>query len=159
MALPLAVAAGRCAPTVPVLGHLVTGRVVEITLGATPLVIEPDGAGALGAVAAAAAAVREGPPGETPLVFPACGIVPFVAGRLPAGPHDYFFPGRPARAEVAALAARWAAAPPRLAVTCGAEGTALARAWEYYPELVALLATRYRERLAAASFSVRERRE
>ncbi|HTD27411.1 MAG TPA: hypothetical protein VK649_10550, partial [Candidatus Elarobacter sp.] len=159
VALPLAVALGRFLPTALVLGHVATGRVAEVALGGMRLVVEPEGVAPLGAIAAAADAVRDIPPDETVLAFPACGMVPFVAGRLPAGPHDYFYPGRPDRAEAALLAARLAARPPRLAVTCGAAGTALAGAWNDYPELLALLATRYRERLAGAAFAVRERRE
>ena len=159
VALPLAVALGRFLPTALVLGHVATGRVAEVALGGMRLVVEPEGKAPLGAIAAAADAVRDIPPDETVLAFPACGMVPFVAGRLPAGPHDYFYPGRPDRAEAALLAARLAARPPRLAVTCGAAGTALAGAWNDYPELLALLATRYRERLAGAAFAVRERRE
>jgi len=93
------------------------------------------------------------------LAFPACGIVPFVADRLPAGPLDYFFPGRPERAEVAALTTRLAAAPPRLAVTCDAAGTPLADAWGAYPELVSFLRTRYRERTSAQAFVVHELRK
>src|SRR6266478_9720031 len=81
----------------------------------------------------------------------------FVAERSPAGPHDYFFPGRPDRAEADALATRLAAAPPPLAVTCAAADTALADAWNYYPALVALLTSRYHEVLAAPPFAVRAR--
>jgi len=157
--LPLVVALGRFLPTALVLDHLATARVTKVALGGMELAIEPEGAAPLRAVATAADALREVPPDESVLAFPACGMAPFVAGRLPAGPHDYFFPGRPERAEAAALAASLAAALPRLAVTCGAEGTALARAWEYYPEVVSLLGARYRERLAAGSLAVRERRE
>jgi len=156
--LPLALAAARFAPTAVVLGRVATGRTADVEVGAMRLAIKPGCAAPLRAIAAAAAAVREIPPRETVLAFPACGIVPFAAGRLPAGPYDYFFPGRPDRAEAAALAHELAAAPPRLAVTCGAEGTALATAWSAYPELVSLLVTRYRERTSAESFAVLEPR-
>ena len=72
----------------------------------------------------------------------------------PAGPHDYFFPGHPDRAEADSLAARLAAAPP-LAVTCAAADTPLATAWDSYPALVALLTSRSHEVLAAPPFTVR----
>ena len=157
IALPLVVAAVRFAPTGLVLGRLASGRVTHVALGATDLVVEPAGAEPLRAIARAAAAVRAVAPEESVLAFPACGIVLFVAERSPAGPHDYFFPGRPDRAEADALAARLAAAPPPLAVTCTAADTALADAWSYYPTLVALLTSRYREVVVAPPFTVRTR--
>jgi len=155
--LPLIVAAVRAAPTALVLGRLASGRVTHVALGASDLVIDPAGAGPLEAIARAAAAVRGLAPEESVLAFPACGIVLFVAQRSPAGPHDYFFPGRPDRAEVDALVTRLAAAPPAVAVTCAATGTALADAWGHYPALVALLTSRYHEVVAAPPFTVRAR--
>jgi hypothetical protein len=102
--------------------HVLAGGVVDIDLGTARLVVEPEGSVPLRNLGAAASAARALAPEETLLVFPACGMVPFLAGRRPAGPHDYFYPGRPTRDEVAALVARFAAAPPPLAVTCGAAG-------------------------------------
>ena len=157
IALPLLVAAARSAPTGLVLGRLASGRVTHVALGATDLVIDPARAEPLRAIARAAAAVRAVAPEERVLAFPACGIVLFAAERSPAGPHDYFFPGRPDRAEADALATRLAAAPPPLAVTCAAADTALADAWNYYPALVALLTSRYREVVVAPPFTVRAR--
>ena len=157
IALPLVVAAVRFAPTGLVLGRLASGRVTHVALGATDLVIDPARAEPLRAIARAAAAVRAVAPEESVLAFPACGIVLFVAERSPAGPHDYFFPGRPDRAEADALATRLAAAPPPLAVTCTAADTPLAAAWSYYPALVALLTSRYREVVVAPPFTVRAR--
>ncbi|HUE30682.1 MAG TPA: hypothetical protein VMR79_07395, partial [Verrucomicrobiae bacterium] len=157
IALPLVVAAARAAPTGPVLARLASGRVTHVALGATDLVVDPAGAEPLQAIARASAAVRALAPDERVLAFPACGIVLFVAERSPAGPHDYFFPGRPDRAEADVLAARLAAAPPPLAVTCAASDTPLAAAWDSYPALVALLTSRYHEVLAAPPFSVRAR--
>ena len=157
IALPLVVAAVRFAPTGLVLGRLASGRVTHVALGATELVVDAAGAEPLRAIARAAAAVRTLAPEESVLAFPACGIVLFVAERSPAGPHDYFFPGRPDRAEADALATRLAAAPPPLAVTCTAADTALANAWGSYPALVALLTSRYHEVLAAPPFTVRAR--
>ena len=157
IALPLVVAAVRFAPTGLVLGRLASGRITHVALGATHLVIDPTHAEPLQAIARAAAAVRAVAPEEEVLAFPACGIVLFVAERSPAGPHDYFFPGRPDRAEADALATRLAAAPPPLAVTCAAADTALANAWGSYPALVALLTSRYHEVLAAPPFTVRAR--
>jgi hypothetical protein len=143
VALPCLVAGVRFMPTASVLARASEGRLVQVHLGAARLVIEPEGRAPLRAVEDAAQLVRILPPDEAVLVFPACGMVPFVAERRPAGPHDYFFPGRPDRAEGAALAASLAAVPPRLAVICSAADTPLAAAWNYYPELVGLLTTRY----------------
>lgn len=90
--------------------------------------------------------------------FPGCAVVPFLAGRLGAGPHDYFFPGRPTREEGAALAAQWRVSPPPVAVTCDAAGTDLAAAWRAYPELAALFAERYQPVVEAPPFVVYEAR-
>jgi hypothetical protein len=84
--------------------------------------------------------------------------VPFLAGRRPAGPDDYFYPGRPTRGEVAELVARFDAAPPPLAVTCSAAGTPLAAAWDSYPEMVTFLRTRYAERGVYPPYTVLEPR-
>jgi hypothetical protein len=158
--MPLLVAGGRSLPTAAVLGHAVSGRLARVTLGGAELVVEPAGAGTLRAIAAAAEALRTGTgPEERVLTFPACGVVPFFARRLPAGPHDYFYPGRPDRAEAAALAAWLAEARPRLAVTCAADGTEVAAAWDYYPEMVALIGTRYAVRLEQPPFRVHALRE
>jgi hypothetical protein len=151
----VAAAVVRFIPAAAVLGHVVTGRVVTVKLGRERLVIEPDASGPLRAIAAAAGSVASAlPAAGRVLVFPACGLVPFVARRLPAGPHDYFFPGRPDRAEVAALTARLAADPPALAVTCTGAGTRLADAWTYYPELVEFLGARYRPRESDPPYEV-----
>jgi hypothetical protein len=132
----------------------------EVSIGSTRLVIDAAGREPLAALAAAADAVRAATaPAERILAFPACGIVPFFAARLPAGPHDYFFPGRPERAEAAALAARLATAPPPVAVTCTAADTPLAAAWTYYPEMVALLSSRYRQTLARPPYAVGVRQD
>jgi hypothetical protein len=158
LALPLALAAGRFAPTARVVSHVLAGGVVDIDLGTARLVVEPEGSVPLRNLGAAASAARALAPEETLLVFPACGMVPFLAGRRPAGPHDYFYPGRPTRDEVAALVARFAAAPPPLAVTCSAAGTPLTAAWDSYPEMVTLLRTRYAEGAAYPPYTVLERR-
>lgn len=156
LGVPLLAAAGRFVPTLVVLVHLATGQLARVAVGGTVLTVEPAGAETLRAVAAAAAAVRSATgPEERVIAFPACALVPFFADRHPAGPHDYFYPGRPERAEVAALAARLAAAPPALAVTCSAEGTEVGDAWRYYPEMVDLLTARYRVLLDRPPFVVR----
>ena len=121
------------------------------------LVALPEGIERLRAFGAAADAVASATPaGERVLAFPACAAIPFLAGRLPAGPHDYFYPGRPTRGEVAELAARLVAAPPPTAVTCVAPGR-LAEAWAAYPELVALVEGRYRVILEHPLLTVRRR--
>jgi len=157
---PALVATGRVVPALVVLGQVAAGGLTRVSLGGTELVIEPRGAEALRAVAAAAAVV-EGATGadERVLAFPACALVPFFADRHPAGPHDYFYPGRPDRAEVTALAAALADSRPAAAVTCDAAGTEVAEAWQYYPEMVALLTTRYEVLLERGPFVVRRRRE
>jgi hypothetical protein len=157
-ALPLVVAAGRFAPTARVLGHVASGAVETVSVGENALSIEPAGAEGLRALAAAAEVVRAHSRPEDPVFqFPACAAVLFFAGRLPAGPHDYFYPGRPDRTEAAALVARLAADPPRLAVTCSGAGSELARAWDYYPEVKSFLDTRYRVLLERSPFVVLSR--
>lgn len=151
--LALALAAARLAPT----AVLLASPLERVTVGNVPLAVAPVGAERLHALADAVAAVdgRTGPD-DAVLAFPACGAVPFFADRAPAGPHDYFYPGRPDRAEVAALVARFAERPPPVAATCSAAGTDLAAAWDAYPELTAFLATRYHVVLERAPFTVRE---
>ena len=156
--LALVLAAGRLLPTLGVLEHIATGRVFEVPLGPAVITMEAAGVLPLRALADTAEAVRHLPADEPVLSFPACGIVLFVADRLPAGPHDYFYPGRPERAEVAALVTRWESEPPRAALTCRAAGTALEAAWQAYPELVRFLETRYTEVVSRPPYSVRERR-
>lgn len=142
--LALLLAAGRFLPSGNALLAVAGGRAAAVELPVGTLLALPEGLERLRAIGAAASAVatstREG---ERVLAFPACAAIPFLAGRLPAGPHDYFYPGRPTRAEVAELAARLGAAAPPTAVTCAAPGR-LAEAWSEYPELVALLEGRYR---------------
>jgi hypothetical protein len=158
VAVPLALAAGRFAPTATTLAHLARGEAAAVRVAGTSFIIEAAAAEPLRALAAAVDAARLARAGDASTVaFPACGLVPFFAGLVPAGPHDYFFPGRPSRAEVAALASTLAAAPPPLAVTCDAAGSELAVAWNYYPELTGLLAARYRVLLARPPFTVRLR--
>ena len=140
----LALAGGRFLPSGRAIVALGGGRAAAVELPTGTLVALPEGLERLRAIGAAADAVAARTrPQERVLAFPACAAVPFLAGRLPAGPHDYFYPGRPTRAEVAELAARLRAAPPPAAVTCDAPGR-LAGAWESYPELAALLEERYR---------------
>jgi hypothetical protein len=159
VAVPLALAAGRIAPTAAVLARMARGDVAEVRLGATKLVVERAGAERLTALGAAVDAVdARSAPEDRVLGFPACAAVAFFARRLPAGPHDYFHPGRPDRAEAAALAARFDLDPPPLAVTCRSHDPDLERAWEYYPEMVSLLATRYDPVVARDSVNVLTRR-
>ena len=153
----LALAAGRFFPSGRALVALVGGRATTVELPAGTLVALPQGLERLQTIAAAASAVAAATvPGERVLAFPACAAIPFLAERLPAGPHDYFYPGRPTREEVAVLAMRLGAAPPPMAVTCDAPGH-LAHAWEAYPELVDLLEHRYRVVLERPSLTVRQR--
>jgi hypothetical protein len=155
--LALLLAAGRFVPSGGALLAMASGRAAGVAMPAGTLVALPDGLERLRDIGAAAAVVAEKTPaGERVLAFPACAAIPFLAGRLPAGPHDYFYPGRPTRDEVAALTARLAAAPPPAAVTCSAPGR-LADAWREYPELVALIETRYRIVLERPLLGVRER--
>jgi hypothetical protein len=150
----LVLATVRVAPTLRVLAlapwtHV---RVGDVTLGVTA-----GGADRLRALGAAVQAVRDhGDETVRVVTFPACAVVPFFAGRLPAGPHDYFFPGRPDADEVAALARTFAAAPPPLAVTCDAAGTDLAVAWTQHGAMVSFLAERYRPVAAMPPFHVLE---
>lgn len=159
LGVPLLLALLRFAPTVPVLTHLAAGGLEVVRAGDATLVIEPAGAARLRALAEAVSAVEQAAPPDAPLLaFPACGLVPFLAGRLPEGPHDYFFPGRPTRAEVAALSGRLLAALPPVAVTCDVAGTDLAPAWDAFPELTALIAGRYRPLVERREFVVHVRR-
>jgi hypothetical protein len=154
-----AVALARLAPALRTATAIAGGNVETVRVGSTALVVDPSGAPRLRALAGAVDAVAARSDAAAHVVtFPGCAIVPFLAGRLGAGPHDYFFPGRPTREEGAALAARWRAAPPPLAVTCDATGTDLAAAWSDYPELVTLFSERYRPLLTAPPFVVHETR-
>ena len=136
---------------------VVGGGAAAVRLPGETLLALPAGRARLEAIAAAAAAVAESTTAEDRiLAFPACAAVPFLAGRLPAGPHDYFYPGRPTREEVAALVGRLRPAPPPVAVTCDAPGR-LALAWESYPEMVELLQRRYRVVLDRSPVTVRRR--
>jgi hypothetical protein len=153
--VPLAVAAGRALPTGAIVADRLAGRLVPVDVGGTRLVVRAEGAGRLLALAEAAAVVHAGVRDDEPVAtFPACGIVPFFARRLPAGEHDYFFPGRPSRGEAAVLALRLGDEYPRMGVTCDVSDTALAGAWEYYPEMVGLFLARYRPTLERPPFTV-----
>jgi hypothetical protein len=155
VAVPLLLAAVRFTPTAALLADLARGRMVEVTAGDARLTIAPEGADRLRNLADAAGAVRQWTAAGDPVLgFPACAMVPFLAGRVGAGPHDYFFPGRPPRGEVAVLALQLGAERPPAAVTCSAAGTDLARAWQEYPELVGLIASRYVPRLERPPFTV-----
>src|SRR5439155_828078 len=119
LGLPLLAAALRFVPTVGLLARLATGRVEEVAIGPVRLVAAADGVAPLRALAD----VVEQVAGRTAaddriLTFPACGVVPFFAGRLPIGRHDYFYPGRPDRAEMAAVLDELGPLLPDLAVTC-----------------------------------------
>lgn len=150
-------AVARLAPGLRTAADVAAGRVDAVSVAGMTLAIEPAAAPRLAAIAEAAAAVAaRTAPDQRVMTFPACALVAFAADRLPAGRHDYFFPGRPTRAEGAAIAAEIAAAPPAVAVTCDAAGTDLAAAWVSYPELVDVLATRYRPVLRAPPFVVHE---
>jgi len=156
--IALALAAGRFLPTGRVLVALAGGRAEAVALpDGGSLVALPEGLERLRNIAAAAHAVAASTrPDERVLAFPACAAVPVLGGRLPAGPHDYFYPGRPTRSEVAALVARLEVALPPMAVTCDAPGR-LGQAWESYPELVELLERRYRAVLERPPVIVRRR--
>jgi hypothetical protein len=155
--LPLAVAVGRLAPGAWLAADVARGRVVAVALGDERLVISPAGAASFEALGETVDAVRRASTPHDPLLgFPACGLVAFFARRLPAGRVDYFFPGRPTRGEAAVRALELGAERPPLAVTCAAAGTDLAAAWEYYPEMVGLLASRYRVRLERPPYTLWE---
>ena len=83
---------------------------------------------------------------------------PFFAGRLPIGRHDYFYPGRPDRAEMAAVLDELGPLPPDLAVTCTPASAELGNAWRYYPSMIDLLSTRYLVVVEHPPFAVHERR-
>ena len=155
--LALVLAAGRFLPSGSALLAVASGRAAAVALPAGTLVALPEGLERLRAIGDAASTLAAGTPaGERVLAFPACAAIPFLAGRLPAGPHDYFYPGRPTRGEISALAAHLAAVPPPAAVTCRAPGR-LAEAWGEYPELVELIEGRYRIVLENPLLSVRQR--
>lgn len=154
-----AVALARLAPGLLTAAAIGRGAVEAVTIGETRLVIAAHGAARLRDVAAAASVLMaRSEPAARILSFPACAIASFAAGRLGAGPHDYFFPGRPGRTEVAALVEAWRRDPPPLAVTCEARGTDLAAAWSAYPELVAWIERAYARVTTAGAFTVWERR-
>jgi hypothetical protein len=154
VAIALAVAVVRIAPTVRVFG---AEPLVRIRVGDETLTVVSTGAERLRALSTAVQGVRDrAEPGVRVLTFPACAVVPFFGGGVPAGPHDYFYPGRPDAEEVALLARGFAAAPPPVAVTCDAAGTDLAASWGLHPAMVALLAGRYRPVVAAPPFHVLE---
>jgi hypothetical protein len=153
----LVLAAGRFLPSGCTLLALVAGEAATVRLPTGTLVVLPEGRARLEAIAAAATAVAtDTTPADRVLAFPACAAVPFLAGRLPAGPHDYFYPGRVTREEIAALVAALRPNPPPVAVTCDAPGR-LADAWAEYPELVELLERRYRMVLDRTFLAVRRR--
>src|SRR5581483_3426648 len=155
--VPLVLALGRLTPTAGVAADVLAGRTVDVVVGETRLTVEPAGADVFRSLARAVTRVRELTTADDAVIgFPACGIVTFLAGRLPAGPHDYFFPGRPDRAEAAVLALELGAERPPAAVTCSAAGTELADARSYYPEFAGLIDARYRLALDAPPFKVFE---
>lgn len=146
----------RFAPTALALAALLLGRAETVTVGHETLAIAPAGAPRLRALADAVQGLAAHTSPETPvLAFPACTAVTFFADRRQAGPYEYFFPGRPDTTQVAALL-RTLAPPPPVAVTCTAEGTGLARAWDYYPDMVRFLDGRYRVVASAPPFALRE---
>jgi len=148
----------RFAPTALALAALLLGRTETVTVGREPLTIAPAGAPRLHALAdAVRGLVARTSPEASVLAFPACTAVTFFADRRQAGPYEYFFPGRPDTTQVGALlSSTLAPAPPPVAVTCTAEGTGLARAWDYYPDMVAFLDGRYRVVASTPPFVVRE---
>ena len=160
LGLPLLAAGLRFVPTVELLARLVSGRVEAIQVGPVRLIGTPEAAAPLHALAAAVdeLAARTSVD-ERVLSFPACGVVPFFAGRLPAGRHDYFYPGRPDRAEMDAFLAALGPVPPHLAVTCAPTSAELGNAWRYYPSMVDVLSTRYRVIVDHPPFALRERRD
>ena len=155
--LCLLLAAARAAPTLWLAGRVVRGDLTMVQLGNERLWATPEGVPRLQAVATAVGVVRERAPANgTVLGFPGCAAVTFFADRPMAGPHDYFFPGRPSRVEVAELIDGWRSRPPPFAVTCSAAGTDLAAAWAAYPEMTAFLAERYTPIATASPFTVHE---
>ena len=160
LGLPLLAAGLRFAPTFELLVRLASGRLEEISVGPVRLIAAPEAAAPLHALADAVEqlAARTSVD-ERVLSFPACGVVPFFAGRLPAGRHDYFYPGRPDRAEMDAFLAALGPVPPHLAVTCAPTSAELGNAWTYYPSMVDVLATRYRVVVDRPPFDLRERRD
>ncbi len=150
----LLLATVRVAPTLRVLA---TAPLTRVRVGDVTLAVTAGGADRLRALGAAVQAVRDhGDETVRVVTFPACAVVPFFAGRVPAGPHDYFFPGRPTDDEVAALVRSFVASPPPLAVTCDAAGTDLAGGWTQHGAMVSLLAERYRPVAAMPPFHVLE---
>jgi len=157
LALGAGLAAVRFAPTALALAALLLGRVETVTVGRESLAIAPAGAPRLHALADAVEGLLARTSPETPvLAFPACTAVTFFADRRQAGAYEYFFPGRPDTTQVGALLSTLAPAPPPVAVTCTAEGTGLARAWDYYPDMVSFLDGRYRVVTTAPPFALRE---
>jgi hypothetical protein len=153
----LLVAGARFVPSGRALVAVLAGRTEAAAFPGGSLVALPEGSERLRAIEGAAAAVAaSAAPDERVVAFPACAAITFLAGRLPAGPHDYFYPGRPTRAEVATLVTRLRAAPPPAAVTCATPGR-LSEAWQAYPELVSLLTERYRVVFEHGSLVVRRR--
>ena len=81
------------------------------------------------------------------LVLPEGGLIDFLAGRTSPIAHDELLPGLPSRADVAPLVAKLEASPPKLVLTYARRFDAygIPLTWEqYFPELPALLARRYR---------------
>src|SRR5262249_56836538 len=110
----------------------------ETRVGPTHLIAAPEAAAPRHALAAAVDALgARTSVDERVLSFPACGVVPFFAGRLPAGRLDYFYPGRPDRAEMDAFLAAPGPAPPHLAVTCVRTSTERGNACRDCPSRVA----------------------
>jgi hypothetical protein len=155
--IALVLAAGRFVPSARALVEVLAGAADAVPFPNDTLVVLPEGGERLRAIAAAASLVAESTgAADRVLAFPACAAVPFLARRLPAGPHDYFYPGRPTREEIAAMVARLEPSPPPVAVTCVAPGR-LAGAWDSYPEMVELLERRYRTVLDRTPVTVRRR--
>ena len=159
VALPVILALGRFAPTAQVLLARLRGQAVAVADGTTVLEVLPAGASQLEALAVVVREITARTrPEEAVLTFPACALTAFLADRRPAGPHDYFYPGRPSSNEVTALVERLERTPPRVAVGCTAHGTDLAAAWEYFPAMRAFLTQRYRVVLERDPFTLYEAR-
>ena len=157
IAICLGICGLRSFPTVSLAAAALRGELRAVPLGAETLWATPEGAPRLMAAATAVAAVRgDAASAGGVLSFPGCAAIPFFADRRPAGPHDYFFPGRPTRAEVAALVDVWSGSPPPIVVTCTAAGTELAQAWTAYPEMTRFIAARYRPVVTGSPFGVSE---